>query len=208
MSETKEIRDKILEIADIAGSCPENLQGICFEALLKHYLAGFTLPARPIGAVETPQGREELEQPIGVSESAIRRQDDIRDTDLHVKVKRFMQKENVPITKLNDLFYKEGEAILPLYEDLRTTKTSSSQIRIALLRSLLSSFQTGEFEADVEGIRQECIERKCYDVGHFVQYFRSSSDLFDFEKFDKTTKTIRLSDSGRKALADLIKELN
>ena len=40
MEETmKQIKDKIIEIAEIAKSCPDNLQTTCFETLLKYYLA-------------------------------------------------------------------------------------------------------------------------------------------------------------------------
>ena len=37
------LKEKVLELAEIAKECPENLQVVCFELLLKHY---FDLPPK------------------------------------------------------------------------------------------------------------------------------------------------------------------
>jgi hypothetical protein len=205
----KDIKEKVLEIADVAKSCPENLQAICFETLLKHFLAGFTTapvkpkneePPKPQGEEGAPAGKPEMLMPPA-------KQDDLRDADLHVKVKRFMQKDGVTLGQLNDLFYKEGDKILPLFDDLKTTRMAEGQIRITLLQCLVKAIATGEFETDVESVRAECDLRKCYDNANFTTNFRNNSSLFDFDKFDRNTKTVRLSDSGKKELAYLVKEL-
>lgn len=205
----KDMKDKVLEIADIAKACPENLQAVCFETLLKHFLACLTPTPAKSKKDGTAKSLQEKDAPEGKTESEaqLAKQEDIRDSDLHMKVKRFMQKEAVSLDQLNNLFYREGEKILPLFDDLKTTRMAESQIRIALLQCLVNAFATGEFEADIEAVRAECTQRKCYDSPNFAANFKKNNSLFDFDKFDRTTKTVRLSDTGRKELADVVKEL-
>jgi hypothetical protein len=113
-----------------------------------------------------------------------------------------------PLEQLNELFYKENDEYKPLYEDLKTTKTSESQIRIALLLALNKGLATGDFEFSGEAVRKECIARKCYDSGNFTKYFNNAGNLFDgFNGYEKTQDTIRLGEEGKKKLSALIKEL-
>jgi len=200
----KKIKEKVLEIAEIAKSCPDNLQSICFETLLKHYLATIAITS-PLP--ETIQKEVKPEQAVAAVEAATQKQEDLKETDLHVKVKRFMEKETITIDLLNNLFYKEGDKILPLFDDLKTTRTSESQIRVALLQSLVNAFTTGEFQSSVEEIRDICIQRKCYDKNNFSSNFKNNKNLFDFEKFDRSTTNVKLSDPGKTELANIIKEL-
>jgi len=203
----KDIKEKVLEIADIAKACPENLQTVCFETLLKHFLAGFETAPAKLKKEQLPR------QPQGDAESKAEnlegqtKQEDLRDTDIHVKVKRFMQKEGVTLEQLNNLFFREGDKVLPLFDDLKTTQMKESQIRVALLQCLIRAISTGEFETEVEAVRTECTLRKCYDSPNFTANFRHSRTLFDFDKFDKKSKSVRLSESGRKELGDLVKKL-
>ena len=49
--------------------------------------------------------------------------------------------------------------------------------------------------------------RKCYDPTNFTKNFRGSTNLFDgFEAYDKNMP-LKLSEDGRKELAEVIKEL-
>ena len=68
-------------------------------------------------------------------------------------------------------------------------------------------YGAGDFDADVEAVRKECTDRKCYDSTNFAAHFRNNKTLFAFDKYTKTTKTVRLSEAGRKELAQVIKEL-
>ena len=54
------IRDKVLEIAKLASECPENLQVVCFELLLKHHLES-TSP-RPVKREEERSQQEEKKE--------------------------------------------------------------------------------------------------------------------------------------------------
>ncbi len=205
-----DLKGKVKEIAEIAQTLPENLQQSCFELLLRHYLASTEPACAPAKAVAA--------EPVGASpitaaetlqslEEAARGQADLTNNDLHVKARRFMEKYSVSLADLNNLLYKEGQQILPLYEDVKTTRMAEAQIRIALLLSLRNALTNGEFEATIDAVRTECRDRKCYDQGNFAANFRNNQSLFDFDKYTKEMAEVRLSENGRKELAQLIKEL-
>jgi hypothetical protein len=199
------LEDKVIEFAKIAKKLPENLQQTCFELLLKDYLKSSQKPGSaklPGDVISVKKGAT----PESVEE-VTKKQEDLTKNEIHVKVRHFMKKYSVTLDDLNNIFYKEGGAILPLYEDLKTTRISEGQIRIALLQALNRAIQTGDYEADVEEIRTECVDRKCYDSANFATNFRNNKTLFDFDKYTKGTKTVRLSENGRKELAQLVKEL-
>ncbi len=204
----EEMKDKVLEIADIAKSCPDNLQVACFETLLKHYLSGLQMsPGGSPEAARVTGVQAGTENQPNVDAEARQKQDELRDADFHLKFKRFMKNESVPLEDLNELFYKEGEEIHSLYEDLKTTKEAEGQIRITLMQALRNAMGTGEFEADVESVRQDCKARKCYNGPNFTATFRNNKALFDFEKFEKSTKSVRLSETGKKELGKVVKKL-
>lgn len=118
-----------------------------------------------------------------------------------------MKKYGITIEQLNNLFYKDEGKITPLYEDLKTTRMAEGQIRIALLQALGNGMATGEFQASVEAVRSEANARKCYDSPNFAKNFNNNASLFDFDKYDKSMATIKLSEDGRKELAEVIKEI-
>ena len=129
----KKLKEKVLEIVKIAQECPENFQQSCFEILLKHELCIFETPKGSPGGQdrETFKEREKSKgEPKSVVEKSATSQDDLSSADLHLKTRRFLEKQGLSVDHLNLLFYKEGEQIHPLYENLKTTRTSESQIRI------------------------------------------------------------------------------
>lgn len=201
------LKEKIDEFAAIARGLPENLQVICFELLLRNHLEQLTgsrppkepppiPPAAPVPPTETTPPAE-----------AGAKQDDVKPSDLHLKAKKFLEKHGLSLEQINNLFFKEDNQLKPLYEDLKTTKMSESQIRVTLLLALRSAITTGEFEASVEAIRQECTERKCYDGNNFGNNFNNNKGFFDFKKYTREVTSVRLSESGRKQLAETIKDL-
>lgn len=207
------LNEKVLELAEIAKECPDNLQAICFELLLKHYLDSIS-PKSSKTADVAPQAAAaaSLLQPVPgekdvVLQDIAKGQDDISESDLHIKARHFMKKCGISIEQLNNLFYKDDGKIAPLYEDLKTTRLAEGQIRIALLQSLRNAMANGEFQASVEEIRTEANVRKCYDKNNFAANFNNNVSLFDFSKYDKSIQTLKLSEEGRKELAEVIKEL-
>lgn len=209
----KQMKDKILEIVDVAKACPENFQAVCFETLLRHYLSTLSRPGdKPpkdasTSQVDKPAETQHATGDTGSLAASSTKQEDIREVGLHLKMKRFMEKEKVTIAELNRLFYREGDRTLPLFDDLKTTRMSESQIRVTLLQCLVTAMNSGEFDADLDAIRTECTQRKCYDSANFLANFRNNGTLFDAGKIDRMTKSLRLSDAGKKELADVIKEL-
>ena len=119
------MKEKILEITEIARACPENLQTICFELLLKDYLSsraqereGQSHSPEPLKRTAQP-AQEEAGSPTA-AEGIGKGQDDLSEGDLHVKARRLLEKNSLTVGQLNNLFYKENGQILPLYEDLKT----------------------------------------------------------------------------------------
>jgi hypothetical protein len=180
--------------------------------LLKHHLENIfpkqNKPADP--AFQSPRSSStgnttsEEKRPL---EGAVKSQDDIAESDLHIKARHFMKKCGVSIDQLNNLFYKDNGKIAPLYEDLKTTRMAEGQIRIALFQALRNAMTNGEFHATVEEIRAEANARKCYDKNNFANNFNNNAVLFDFEKYDKSMSEVKLSEDGRKELAEIIKDL-
>lgn len=207
----EKIKEKVHEFVEIAKACPENLQVACFELLLRHHLASVTA---------TPSGPQTRREPVlapqtealatvrkaSVEEKALG-QEDIREADLHVKTKKFLQKNSLSLAEVNSLFYKEDGAICPLYENLGTTKMTEAQIRIALLQALRAGLTTGDFKFTVEEVRGECRDRKCYDKDNFASTMTRNSELFDFKRYDTKVTSARLSEIGKTRLAEVIKEL-
>lgn len=202
-----DLKNCVKEIVEIVKECPERLQEKCFELLLNDLLSSRRGSRQPKPPRASTGAEGEVETPGENGDNSVE-QADIQDNDLHVKARHFLKKHSLTVANLNQLFYKEGDKFLPLYEDLRTTKGSESQIRIALLQALVLGLASGEFQFDGESVRSECQERKCYDRNNFSANFNNSATLFaGFEKYDKKSPTIKLSERGRKQLAAVIQEL-
>jgi hypothetical protein len=200
-----ELKKQIQQFAEIAKDCPENLQETCFRLLLENYLGG-KKPSSGDGGAATAKDKKPEDEPPKPPAETPAKQGDIQQSDIHVKVKRFMDKNAVTLDDLNLVFYKEGDAFMPLFDSLGTNKTSQSQIRVALLRCLRTALATGEFEGLLEDVKTECQQRKCYDVDNWRNNFVNNAGLFDNDKFTKDV-TIKLSEDGKKELAVVVKAL-
>ncbi len=205
---TKELKAAILEIIEITKTVPEPLQLRCFEILLNDHLAREHTPSKKPVTAAPPEDGPTKAPPQNKDEVKSPKQSDIQVADLHVKARRFLEKYNLSVADLNEVFFKEGDTFKPLFDDLKTSKLAESQIRIALLEAVKAAMRNGEFQFDGEIVRAECQIRKCYDATNYSANFKNNSDLFDgFEGYKKTAPTIRLSETGRKTLAELITEL-
>jgi hypothetical protein len=209
--EMEDLKKEIKKIVDIIKECPENLQQTCFEIILRDFLESRkhqgkikepSASAVKMPIVTPPEDKGAVTPKAGTGEGS-----DLTISELHVKARKFMEKYTITIEQLNQIFYKEGDKLLPLFDDLKTTRTSESQIRVALLAALVNALSTGDFDANVEEVRAECQARKCYDMNNWGNNFQNNASLFDFEKYKKGLKTVRLSEAGKKELADIIEEL-
>lgn len=207
-----DMKDRILEIVAIAKECPDKLQPLCFELLLRDYLETRQQP-RSATAAQGTQAAATTPAPSGKGTAdsspadASMGQQDLKMADLHMKARKFTEKHAITLDQLNSLFYNDDGDLKPLYEDLKTTRMAEGQIRVALLHALLAGIKTGEFVADGEVVRAEVQQRKSYDKANFAANFKNNAVLFDgFESYVKGNP-LRLSEDGRKELAELIKEL-
>jgi hypothetical protein len=202
---TEKLKQKILEFVGLAKECPGNLQAKCFELLLSNYLENLKPKLSTDGDNKKTQKQEEKSN---LEEKKKPQQEDILETDLHVKARNFLKKGSLSVEHLNQLFYKEDGNFLPLYDDLKTTQAGESQIRISLLHALLKGMHSGDFEFNGESVREEAQTRKCYDAPNFAKNFKTNQNFFDgFEKYNKKTPTLRLSTEGKDRLLEIIKEM-
>jgi hypothetical protein len=208
----EDLKKEVKKILEITKDCPENLQQTCFEILLRDFLESRKRDERTIkestGATSKTSKQIQAEKETMTTPKATAGQgSDLTISELHLKARKFIEKYKISIEQLNQIFYKEGDKILPLFDDLKTTRTSESQIRVALLIALVNALLSGEFEANVEEVRAQCQARKSYDTNNWSNNFQHNASLFDFVKFNKGVKIVRLSETGKKELADLIEEL-
>ncbi len=205
---SEKLKQKIMEFVALAKECPESLQAKCFELLFADHLQQLRPKVASLVEDAKPSKPTGDDAKKGGEDKKASQQEDIAESDLHVKARQFLKKSSLTIEHINQLFYKEEGNFLPLYDDLKTTKASESQIRIALLHSLLQGMHTGDFEFNGESVRGEAQVRKCYDGPNFVTHFKNSKELFDgFSKYSKTSPTIKLSTDGKAKLAEVIKDL-
>jgi hypothetical protein len=205
----EELKKKILEVGEVVKALPAAVQEKAFEMLLSHELGG-ALGRKHKDDGASDEDNDQKGASGGGAEAAVQSRggEDLALQDLHLKAKKFLEKQGLSLDDLNELFYKEGDAIRPLFEDLKTTKASESQIRLGLLSALQNAIQKGEFEFNGEDVRLQCQLRKTYDKANFKANFRNNRRLFDkFENYEKDKPIVRLSEEGREALAKLIKEL-
>jgi hypothetical protein len=198
------LKEKVDEFATIAKSLPENLQVVCFDLLLRNHLERAKLPhiEPKLPPKESSPAQTPSDSPAPDPADTGTKQEDLKDTDLHLKARKFLQKYVLSVDHLNNLYFKENDELKTLYEDLKTVRTSESQIRITLLQALQNAISTGEFETDAENVRKECMLRKCYDVGNFSANYNNKNHClcstntrralspFDFQKTAKGNSPI------------------
>ncbi len=210
------LKEEIKNIIEIVQQCPEKFQEKCFDILLNQYLLDVNKSTSnencKASAIKTNTGENTIGEIIvnegNVSESAIN--DEIKISDFHIKIQRFLSNNSISITDINNLYYKDNNRLLPLYETLGSTKMSECQMRITLLTAFENSFSdaNGEMYFNGEVVRSRCQELKCYDGANFSTILKKNSAYFDNfgDKYDKNTN-YNLSVEGKKELAKILIEL-
>lgn len=208
------LKEEIKNIIEIVQQCPEKFQEKCFDMLLNQYLSDINKNnenSKPI-AVKTNTEEETIsESAVGegiACESSTN--DEIKISDFHIKIQKFLSNNAISITDINNLYYKDNNRLLPLYETLGSTKMSECQMRITLLTAFENSFSdnNGEMYFNGEIVRSRCQELKCYDGANFSTILKKNSVFFDNfgDKYDKNVN-YNLSVEGKKELAKVIMEL-
>ena len=208
----EKIKSEILDIIDIVNKCPESLQERCFEVLLNCCISSTTVTKQTcndFNEIDRNDNKQNIENSTNEQDNN-NVSNDISINDFHIKIRKFLNTNEIDISLINNLFYKEDNKIKPLYDSLNSTKMSESQIRIALLIAFENSFidNDGEMYFYGEEVRERCKIMKCYDGPNFVAIFKNNSELFDNwdGKYNKDTKYV-ISTSGKKKLADTLKNL-
>jgi hypothetical protein len=218
-----DLKERIKEIVEIVANVPEEFKATCFEMLLKEAIANNRSAAAPPAVAhvaptpktllkdKTTQTEEKLEnEPLAPSsvQPTVGEGTDITAGDIHMKVRKFLEKGALTIDNLNELFYKDNGGFESLITDLGVSKISEAQMRISLLQALHNALPSGEFVTTVESVREECKMRKSYDGTNFSANFKNNASLFDFGTWTKDVTELKLSEHGKKDLATLIKTLS
>ncbi len=207
-----ELKEEIKDIIEIVQQCPEKFQERCFEILLNQYITDYRGEKSKIKG-ESKQHQIVVEEnknvDVGYTEESIQT-DEIKQTDFHIKVQRFMDTNGISISDINNLYYKDNDKLMPLYETLGSTKMNECQMRIALLTAFENSFSdsNGDMTFNGEVVRQRCQAMKCYDMPNFSTNFKKNSSFIDNfnDRYDKNAN-YSLSIEGKKELAKIISEL-
>jgi hypothetical protein len=197
----EKLEQELKKIIELVKLCPANLQEKCFEVLLIKILDDTDTGKRVKSEKqkkEVPEEQDEIKKEDGTKE------EEIKLNDLHVKARKLLG-QNLSLSDINNAFYKDGEEIKPLFDDLKSSKISESQIKLALLEAFKNGIKTGDFKFDTTVVKQQCEIYKCYDAGNFAAYFRNRKDLFG-EEYARNS-VMSLSSEGKKELVNLIKEL-
>jgi hypothetical protein len=215
-----ELKQQIKEIVEIVALVPEEFKTTCFEMLLKDAIAtnksvtphlataSTALPAKSQANEKADKADHEFTPPLAPSQPQVGDGADISLSDIHMKVRKFLERSDLTVSNLNELFYKENGGFESLITDLGVTQMKEAQIRITLLQSLHNALVSGDFCTTVELVREECKMRKSYDSANFSAHFKNSSALFDFGTWTKDVTELKLSEEGKKNLAGVIKTLS
>ncbi len=206
--------ESVRELIALAKECPENLQEKCLQMLLEDFLkrsggdVNKTPKPTPDPRAAAPEAEEQPPETSGQDTQPPPGQRDLLMTDLHLRAKKFLTTYSLDLDDINQLFFIEAGEVKPLYDDLKSTKASETQVRIGLLQALRTGITDGEFQFNGEDVRVECQERKAYDKNNFSANFKNSAGLFaGFEKYDKSAPILKLTDAGKQRLADTVKEM-
>ncbi len=199
----EKIEAEIKKVLEIVKLCPANLQEKCFEILLTSIISNQEKSKSPTKDLPQKPNESKIDNSKAVDDEHGNQQE-IKLADLHLKAKKLLD-QGVTLDEINNIFYKEGGEYKPVFDDLKSSKMSESQIKLALLESLRNAIQTGEFKFNTEFIRQQCDAYKCFDSANFASNFKKQKGLFNEEY--KMGIYISLSSEGKKELIKIIKQL-
>lgn len=220
------LKEEVKEIVEIVALVPEEHRAMCFEMLLKDALSKHHSPPKPVPhpalhatapeakPVKSPApannagdvAGDEIPSATGV-QPKVNEGSDIVMADLHMKTKKFMSSNELTLEHINNVFYKEGDKFELLITDFGAMNMTEGQLRIASMQTLHHALTDGDFTTTVEAVRDECKMRKCYDGPNFARNFKVNAETFDFGEWSKEVTELRLSEVGKKALAEVVKNL-
>ncbi|HNW71677.1 MAG TPA: hypothetical protein PKZ36_00295 [Candidatus Paceibacterota bacterium] len=200
----KNIKEQIKEIIEIVNLCPANLQEKCFDILLSDIIkSDKTKDEGHPKKDEVPDKKESEDKNKNIN--LVSNGEEFEMKDFHTKTKKIIPKE-LTLEEINNLFYKEGEEIKPLYDDLKSSKVAESQMRVAIMEALKNGLKTGDFSFNTQTVRELCESYKCYDSANFSAHFKKNGGLFNEEY--KNNIIMSLSADGKKEMVKIAKDLS
>lgn len=181
--------EELKKIVELAKTVPEEFRQKCFELLLNYALQTLPPITTPSSPTHPPQA------PIAAPKH--------KHYVIPMDVKAFLSQYGIDETLLWKFFLIEGTEIRPIYH-LKTTKKAKAQIHLALLLAMQTAISTGQFQVDIEMLRNQCNEHKCYDRANFMKNLKGNETLF---KSVEPDQPLFLSPDGKSALADLLEEM-
>jgi hypothetical protein len=181
-----EIRfEDLQQIVDLANSVPQEYRQKTFELLLASELQ--------------KQGNNHFELPVPqqVAPSWV------ENASLPIDVKALFNQYHLDLDLLPRLFHMEGGDVRPIYKLNENTKVKA-ELNHALLMALENAIRTGQFQVEVEAVRNRCQEQKCYDMANFMRHLRKNSRLF---KTISNDQPLILSTEGKAQLSALLRRL-
>lgn len=181
--------EELQKIVELANSVPEEYRQKCFELLLANTLQAKqpviqTPPAENKGAeIHTPVKQQPFILPIDV--------------------RAFLSQYGLNESVLWKFFIRDGDEIRPIYQ-LKVTKKGTAQIHHALMQTLENAIVKGQFQVDVETLRNRCVDQKCYDSTNFSANLKNNAKLFKSLDVDQP---LSLSPDGKSELAELLEQL-
>ncbi|MDD5368907.1 MAG: hypothetical protein PHQ40_07475 [Anaerolineaceae bacterium] len=176
---------ELKEIADMANIVPTEYRQKCFELLLANRLASDGAP--------TPD----------LPQKSIQSNPNINNLVLPIDVKAFFNQYRLELGMLSRLFHLEGGEVRPIYRLNENTKVKA-ELNHALLMALENALRSGQFQVEVELLRNRCQEQKCYDMANFMRHLRKNARLFRGVTSDQP---LVLAAEGKSLLATLLRRM-
>jgi len=181
---------QLKEILELVETVPEKFQVKFFEIILNS-----TLNKSPqVSDSETiPVKKVDDKQPIKKTKFV-----------LPIDVKAFLGQYDISEELIWKCFFIENEEIRSIYK-LKTTKKKDVQKQHTLMMCLENAIINGQFEVNIEALRENLKELKDYDSVNFSTNIKSFAKLF---KEVNKVKNLSLSPDGKSELADLLEILS
>lgn len=146
----EDVKTALDEVIEIANSCPDKYQSLCFEILLKQALkAGEPIE---INSLTTPP--------------------------LPPKSHDFFAQYSIAAEQHQRVFHSDGNTYTIIVRDLKTKTTSQKQIRLALLLGVVGLLERNEPAISRENLVGACEQYAAYDSANFAVHMRRNKNLF------------------------------
>jgi hypothetical protein len=192
------VKKEVLEIIEIAKTCPEGLQVRVAEILLAELFQQQRSFERSSNGNRTNQDEaapavSPKPQTAQVSNS------EAQSFRFPLRLRAFLKKYNVAPEKIENFFHIEDGQVVPMWS-VNATKIAEGQIQVALFVALGNAISSGEFSFEMKDVHAACKEHKI-EESNWTNNFKNNSKLFGNLEKDGP---ISLSEEGMKRLASLL----